>query len=88
MRRNLFTHPTTHPSYFNLARFNERFERAYVAQASEDVRWLRRQKEFLDAERALMANVPGWTVGRRRYATQWETKPDVDVLDLRKPGVW
>lgn len=44
-------------SYYNLSRFNEKFERAYVAQATENVRWLRRQKEFLDKERELMKDV-------------------------------
>ncbi len=61
-------------SYYNLARFNAKFERAYVEQAREDVRWSRRQAELLDGERKLMANVPGWVVGQRRYFTQWEDK--------------
>ena len=55
-------------------------------QAKEDVRWLRREKEYLDNERQLMADVPGWVVGKRRYFTQWEDKPDREVLDTRKPG--
>ncbi len=76
------------PSYYNLSRFNEKFERAYVLQAQEDVRWLRRQKEILDGERALMAKVPGWVVGQRRFFTSWEDKPDVDSLDRRKTGPW
>ena len=75
-------------SYYNLSKFNEKFERAYVMQAKEDVRWLRREKEYLDNERQLMAGVPGWVVGKRRYFTQWEDKPDRDVLDLRKAGPW
>lgn len=72
----------------NLARFNEKFERAYVEQARENVRWERRQAEMLDNERELMKNVPGWVVGQRRYYTQWEDRPDVDVLDRRKAGPW
>ena len=85
--------PSSHPtpplrSYYNLSRFNEKFERAYVEQAREDVRWERRQKEALDAERALMGAVPGWVVGRRRYFTQPEDRPDKDVLDQRRVGPW
>lgn len=57
-------------------------------QAQEEVRWTSRQKEYLDNERALMAGVPGWVVGKRRYLTQWEDRPDRDVLDLRKAGPW
>lgn len=75
-------------SYYNLARFNEKFERAYVEQARENVQWERRQKELLDNERALMAHVPGWVVGGRRFFTQWEDRPDKDQLDPRKPGPW
>ena len=71
-------------SYYNLSRLNERFERAYVAQAKENVRWDRREKEYLDNERALMGGVEGWVVGKLRYATQWEDKPDRDLLDTRK----
>jgi hypothetical protein len=75
-------------SYYNLSRFNEKFERAYVLQAKEDAAWLRKQKEFLDAERELMADKPGWVVNKRRYFTQWEDRPDMDVLDQRKIGAW
>lgn len=75
-------------SYYNLARFNEKFERAYVLQAQEEVRWNARQKEYLDNERALMGNVPGWVVNKRRYLTQWEDRPDREVLDMRKSGPW
>lgn len=75
-------------SYYNLSRFNERFERAVVLQAQEDVRWARREKEILDNERALMANVPGWVVNKRRYATQFEEKPDRDAVDPRRASVW
>lgn len=75
-------------SYYNLSRFNEKFERAYVLQAQENVRWERRQKEYLDRERELMKDVPGWVVGQRRYFTQFEEKPDADVLDKRKIGPW
>ncbi len=74
-----------------MSRFNEKFERAYVMQAREDVRWERRQKEYLDAERDLMHNKKGdaaWVVGRRRYFTQQGDKPDLDVLDGRKIGAW
>ena len=87
-------HPSSlHPppprrSYYNLSKFNERFERAYVMQAREEVRWAARQKEMLDNERELMAHKPGWVVNKRRYFTQWEDRPDRDVLDLRKPGIW
>ena len=41
-------HPSSlHPppprrSYYNLSKFNERFERAYVMQAREEVRWAAR----------------------------------------------
>ena len=80
--------PPTPRSYYNLARFNEKFERAYVMQAREEVAWLAREKEYLDNERALMAGTPGWTVGKRRYLTQWEDRPDRDVLDTRRPGAW
>jgi GRIM-19 protein len=73
-------------SFYNLARFNEKFERAYVLQAQENARWLRRQKEYLDNERALMGNEPGWVVGKRRYITTFDDKPDIDVLDSRKVG--
>jgi hypothetical protein len=43
-------HPPPIPSrsYYNVSRFNERFERAYVLQSREEVRWQRRQKELLD----------------------------------------
>ena len=111
-------------NYYNLARFNARFERgegvrrrpahafareararlpstarpaappclcaAYVLQAAEDARWLRRHKEALDAERALMGahGPPGWVVNRPRYLTQEESRPDLDVLDSRKIGPW
>jgi hypothetical protein len=75
-------------SYYNLSRFNEKFERAYVAQAAENVRWQRRQKELLDGERTLMQGTEGWVVGKRRYLTQWDDRPDVDVLDKRKLGPW
>ncbi len=71
-----------------MSRFNEKFERAYVKQAQEDVRWSRRQAELLDAERDLMKDVPGWVVGQRRYFTSWEDRPDIDSLDRRKPGPW
>ncbi len=71
------------PSYLSLARFNAKFERAYVEQAREDVQWERRQKECLDGERDLMKGVKGWVVGSRRFFTQWEDKPDKDVLDPR-----
>jgi hypothetical protein len=54
-----------------------------VEQAREDVQWERRQKECLDGERDLMKGVKGWVVGSRRYFTQWEDKPDKDVLDPR-----
>ncbi len=50
--------------------------------------WHRRQKEILDNERRLMANVPGWVVGQRRFYTQWEDRPDKDQLDPRKMGPW
>ena len=80
--------PPPRRSYYNLARFNQKFERAYVEQAREDAAWARRQKEILDNERALMADVPGWVVGRRRYHTQWEDKPDKDAVDPRKLGPW
>ncbi len=59
-----------------MSRLNEKYERAYVEQAREDVAWERRQKELLDGERALMKDVKGWVVGRRRYFTQWEDKPN------------
>jgi hypothetical protein len=75
-------------NYFNMSRLNEKYERAYVEQAREDVAWERRQKEILDKERSLMASVSGWVVGQRRYLTQWEDKPDKDQLDTRKPGPW
>jgi len=75
-------------SYYNLSRFNQRFERAYVLQAQEDARWLRRQKEVLDRERELMAGKPGWVVGKSRFWTQAEKRPDMDVLDTRKTGPW
>jgi hypothetical protein len=81
-----------HPlrSYYNLSRFNERFERAYVNQAREDVRWQSRHKELLDQERALMGSVPGWVVGQRRYFTTWEERPQVDGSPSKsgKPGPW
>ncbi len=54
-----------------------------MEQAKEDVAWERRQKECLDGERDLMKGVKGWVVGARRYYTQWEDKPDKDVLDPR-----
>ncbi len=57
-------------------------------QAQENVRWERRQKEYLDKERELMSKVDGWVVGKRRYFTQFEDKPDVDLLDKRKLGAW
>jgi len=47
-------------------------------QAQENVKWQRKQKEFLDKERELMSDVDGWVVGRRRFFTQWEDKPDID----------
>lgn len=79
-------------SYYNLSRFNAKFERAVVAQAAEDVRWARREKELLDNERALMAGAPGgagaWVVGKRRFATQFEDKPDRDAVDPRRASVW
>lgn len=75
-------------SYMSLARFNEKFQRAYVEQAREDVSWERKQKECLDGERKLMENVHGWVVGGRRYFTQWEDKPDKDALDQRRIGPW
>lgn len=75
-------------SYYNLCRFNERFERAYVLQAKEDVAWQKRQKECLDNERKLMSGVEGWVVNKPRFFTQAEKKPDMDVLDARKVGPW
>jgi hypothetical protein len=75
-------------NYYNLSRFNAKFERAYVLQAQEEVRWQRRQKELLDSERELMKNVPGWVVGQRRYYTSWEDRPNADVFDKRKIGNW
>jgi hypothetical protein len=59
-----------------------------VLQAQEDARWLRRQKEVLDRERELMAGKPGWVVGKSRFWTQAEKRPDMDVLDTRKTGPW
>ena len=59
-----------------------------MLQAAEDARWLRRQKELLDGERALMAGTPGWVVNKPRYFTQGESRPDLDVLDARKIGPW
>lgn len=81
-------HDVADRNYYNLARFNAKFERAYVKQAQEEARWLRRQKELLDGERELMRHVPGWVVGQRRYFTTWEDRPNVDVLDKRKAGPW
>jgi len=75
-------------SYLALARFNEKFERAYVEQAREDVSWERKQKECLDGERKLMSGVDGWVTGKRRYFTQWEDRPDKDTLDQRRIGPW
>lgn len=83
-----YSHSTPRRSYYNLSRFNEKFERAYVMQAREEVAWTARQKELLDNERRLMAGVPGWVTGRKRYFTQWEDRPDRDVLDKRKLGPW
>ena len=71
-----------------MSKFNERFERAYVLQAQEDARWLRRQKEMLDNERTIMADAHGWVVNKPRYFTQAEKRPDMDVLDHRKVGPW
>lgn len=70
-------------SYYNLSRFNARFERGYVLQAKEDASWERRHKEYLDRERGLMAAVPGWVVHKPRFYTQAETRPDIDALDPR-----
>jgi hypothetical protein len=81
-------HDVGERNFYSLARFNAKFERAYVKQAQEEVRWLRRQKELLDGERELMRHVPGWVVGQRRYFTSWEDRPNVDVLDKRKAGPW
>lgn len=75
-------------NYRNLAKFNAKFERAYALQAQENVRWLQREKEFLDAERKLMAGHADWVVGKRRYYTQFEDRPDTDALDSRKIGAW
>jgi len=75
-------------NYYNLSRFNAKFERAYVLQAQEEVRWQRRQKELLDTERELMKSVPGWVVGQRRYYTSWEDRPNADLFDKRKIGNW
>jgi len=75
--------PCHRRSYYNLSRFNERFERGYVLQAREDASWARRHAEYLDRERELMAGVPGWTVHKSRFYTQPEGKPDIDTLDPR-----
>lgn len=75
-------------NYQNLSRWNARFERGYVLQAIEDAAWQRRQKEMVDAERELMKDTPGWVVQKSRYWTQAEEKPDVNALDVRRPGPW
>ena len=60
-----------------------------MEQAREDARWERRQAEIRDNERRLMsATTPGWVVGRRRFFTQWEDRPDKEALDARKIGPW
>lgn len=75
-------------NYYQLSKFNQKFERAYVMQAQENVRWERREKEYLDNEREAMKKVDGWQVGKKRFYTQFEDKPDIDALDTRKLGPW
>ena len=71
-----------------MSQFVQRFEHAYVEQKRADINWERRQKECLDWERELMKGDPSWVVGKRRYATQHEDKPDKDLLDQRRLGPW
>lgn len=62
-------------SYYDLCKWNERFERAYLLNAREYAAWERRQKEALDTERKVMASVPGWVVNKPRYYTTYQRTP-------------
>ncbi len=72
-------HPTTTfptaRSYYDLSKWNERFERAYLLNAREYAAWERRQKEALDNERKLMAAVPGFEVNKPRFYTGYQRTP-------------
>lgn len=62
-------------SYYDLCKWNERFERAYLLNAREYAAWERRQKEALDNERKIMATVPGHVVNKPRYFTSYQRTP-------------
>jgi len=69
--------------YVELAKLNERFERAYVLQAVEDATAPRRNKANIDAERAAMASDPKWVVNQSPYFTKRAAPPAVDAMDSR-----
>jgi hypothetical protein len=69
--------------YIELAKLNERFERAYVLQAVENAAAPRRNKAMLDRERKLMENDPDWVVNQSPYMTKRRTAPAFDEVDPR-----
>jgi hypothetical protein len=69
--------------YLELAKMNERFERAYVLQAVENATAPRRHKTALDRERHMMRNHPDWVVNQSPYFTDRAEAPTFDELDPR-----
>lgn len=69
--------------YIELAKINERFERAYVLQAVENAAAPRRNKAMLDRERKLMESDPDWIVNQSPYMTRRRTAPAFDEVDPR-----
>ena len=74
--------PALH-SYRNLAKINERFERAYVLQAIEEADWQRRHKAMVDQERSWMRNRPDWVVNKSHYFTLRPDRANNDPVDTR-----
>ena len=69
--------------YLELAKMNERFERAYVLQAAEDAAAPRRIKATIDTERRIMEDEKGWVVNQSQYYTMRPKSPAFDELDPR-----
>lgn len=78
-----FVRTTDERRYIELAKINERFERAYVLQAVEDVTAPRRNKALIDTERELMASDPKWVVNQSPYMTARPKAPAFDEMDPR-----
>ncbi|KAA0148108.1 hypothetical protein FNF27_06953 [Cafeteria roenbergensis] len=78
-----YVRTTDERRYIELAKINERFERAYVLQAVEDVTAPRRNKALIDTERELMASDPKWVVNQSPYMTARPKAPAFDEMDPR-----